>query len=433
MNDPNGLVWHDGEYHLFFQHNPAGRRWGNIHWGHAVGPDLVRWTELGDALAPDGFGMMWSGSAVVDARNTSGLGAGGRPPIVVLYTATNPYAGKLAVQCLASSTDRGRTLVKYPGNPVLPRVTALNRDPKVVWHGPSGSWIMALFLEGSDFALFRSGDLLAWERVDGVSLPGTGECPDFFELALDGDPSDRRWVFWGAAGVYRLGTFDGRRFVPSTGTLRAEHGPNAYAAQTWSDLPPADGRRVQVSWMRGGRYPRMPFNGQMSFPVELALRRFADGPRLCRMPVREIATLHRATRRFEGAAVVPGRSFVPETDGGLLDVEATVSCAAPTREVAFLVYGTRLSWLPGDACLRCLGRRVPVPAGRSLSLRLLVDVTSVEVFLPPGRVSACFCILPRGHGPALSLVSRGGDAEATLLVCELAPALPDPALSRPSR
>ncbi|MCX7031231.1 MAG: glycoside hydrolase family 32 protein, partial [Spirochaetes bacterium] len=181
INDPNGLVFQDGEYHLFFQRNPTGIKWGNIHWGHAVSRDLVHWEQLADALAPDEFGAMWSGSAVVDWKNTSGLGTGRQPPIVAIYTATKPWAGKRAVQCIAASNDRGRTLVKSRGNPVLPRVAAVNRDPKVIWHESTGSWIMALFLRGCDFALFRSPNLREWERVDNVSMPRTGECPDFFE------------------------------------------------------------------------------------------------------------------------------------------------------------------------------------------------------------------------------------------------------------
>jgi fructan beta-fructosidase len=417
INDPNGLVFQDGEYHLFFQHNPTGKKWGNIHWGSAVSRDLVHWTELPDALAPDRFGMMWSGSAVVDWKNTSGLGTGSRPPIVAVYTATNPYRGKLAVQCIAASNDRGRSLVKYEGNPVLPRVTAVSRDPKVVWHEPTGSWIMALYLDGHDFALFRSPDLRAWERIDDVTLPGARECPDFFELPIDGDPKKSRWVFWGADGAYRLGTFDGRHFAAETETLISESGPNGYAAQTWSDLPPGDGRRIQVSWMRGGTYPRMPFNGQLSFPVELSLRSFADGPRLCRMPVREIEILYRETRRYDRVGLEQGRSFVPEVSGDLFDLEATVSFSSKTEEVGLFAHGTQLRYLVGEGCFLCFGRKIPAPVGGGrLTLQLLVDRTSLELFVPPGRVSAGFCRIPEAQKAPLELYALGGGAEVTLLV-----------------
>lgn len=411
INDPNGLVFYDGEYHLFFQHNPLGRRWGNIHWGHAVSRDLVHWSELGEALEPDGFGTMWSGSAVVDWKNTSGLGTGDRPPIMAIYTATNPYLGKLAVQCIAASSDRGRTLVKWDGNPVLPTIKAVNRDPKVIWHEPTGSWVMALFLDKTEFALFRSANLRAWERIDEVSLPGTGECPDLFELPIDGDPERVRWVFWGAAGVYRLGTFDGSRFAAETETLQAEFGPNGYAAQTWSDIPPEDGRRIQISWMRGGKYPRMPFNGQMSFPVALALKTFPDGPRLCRMPVREIELLRRETRRFDGTRLEPGASFVAEVSGDLFDIEANVEFSSRTAELVVSVRGTELRYSVGDREFSCLGRTVTaLAADRRLALRLLVDRTSLELFVPPGRISACFCFLPAPSEPGLAFAVSGGSA-----------------------
>jgi fructan beta-fructosidase len=421
INDPNGLVFQDGEYHLFFQHNPTGTRWGNIHWGHAVSRDLVHWEQVEEALAPDRLGQMWSGSATVDWKNTSGLGTGSKPPIVVIYTATKPWVGKLAVQCIAASNDRGRTLVKYPGNPVLPRIAAVNRDPKVIWHEPTGSWIMALFLDGHDFALFTSPNLREWERVDDVAMPGTWECPDFFELPLDGDPGNTRWVFWAADGMYRLGTFDGRHFAAGTEPLQAEYGTNGYAAQTWSDIPPEDGRRIQISWMRGGKYPRMPFNGQLSFPVELTLRSLPEGPRLCRMPVREIELLRRETRRFDGTRLEPGVSLVPEVSGDLFDIEASVEFGSKTEDLVVCVRGTELRYSVGEGAFSCLGRKIPAPTlERRLSLRLLVDRTSLELFVPPGRVSASFCFLPESHGAPMEFaISGGGAVLSTLVVHEL--------------
>jgi hypothetical protein len=193
-NDPNGLVYYRGEYHLFYQHNPYGWEWGNMHWGHAVSRDLLHWNELGDALAPDALGPMFSGSAVVDWNNTSRFGKDGQPPLVLCYTA----AGRPTVQCLAYSND-GRTFTKYSGNPIVPQITPGNRDPKVIWHAPTGCWVMVLYVGLPDpmrpaekgrpaqrhtIHFLTSPDLKVWTIRSQVE--GFYECPDFFELPVEG-------------------------------------------------------------------------------------------------------------------------------------------------------------------------------------------------------------------------------------------------------
>src|SRR5262249_50736286 len=157
-------------------------------------------------------------------------------------------------------------------NPVLKHIAAENRDPKVVWHAPSRRWIMALYLDKEDFALFASPDLKEWTRLQDITMPGCGECPDFFEMPVDGDANHRKWVFTAANGRYLVGTFDGQRFTPESSVLQVDYGANYYAVQTYSDIPASDGRRIQIAWMNGGSYPQMPFNQQMSFPCELTLR-----------------------------------------------------------------------------------------------------------------------------------------------------------------
>ena len=439
MNDPNGLVYYRGEYHLFFQHTPGFMNHAANSWGHAVSTDLVHWRELDTAIAPDEYGFIWSGSAVVDTDNSAGFAdGGGEQALVAVYTTGGFGAPRPdqpgatpCVQAIAYSTDRGRTFRRYAGNPVLGHVRANNRDPKVIRHAPTGQWIMALFLDGNDFALYGSPDLKRWRHLCDLEVSDTGECPDLFELPVDGDPNDTRWVFWGAAGVYRLGRFDGTVFTPETPALRSELGPNGYAAQTWSDVPSEDGRRIQISWLRKGRFPAMPFNGQMSFPVELTLRTTPRGVRLCRQPVRELEMLHRRTLRWDAHRLRPGlnrhdlyhvhgpgwrsrlatgyRNLAPDTTWDLFHLEAVID---PGDAAAFgiIIRGHDLRYDVAAARFTWLGHTIPAPrdGDGSLRLQLLVDRTSLELFAADGLVSASFCFLPAACDMPLELYADGG-------------------------
>ena len=409
-NDPNGLVYYQGEWHLFFQHNPTGIKWGNMTWGHAISTDLLHWTQLPNALEPDRLGTIYSGSAVVDWNNTSSLQTGTEPPLVAIYTSAGSHAQppKPYTQSIACSNDRGRSWIKYAGNPVLDHIAGANRDPKVIWHAPSAQWIMALYLDGNDYALFGSPNLRAWTSLCDVALPGVSECPDFFPLAVDGDAANVRWVFWGAAGCYRLGTFDGRTFTPETGVLRAEWGANGYAAQTWSDVPEADGRRIQISWMAGGKYPAMPFNQQFSFPVELTLRNTPDSIRLYRQPVRELETLRARTLRWEQRVVEPGANLIPETEGELFEVHAEVALG-DAQAFGVLVRGHDLCYDAVKQEISALGKAAPLaPHDGVIRLQLLVDRTSLEVFAQDGLVTMSSCFLPEAADSNLEFYAKGG-------------------------
>lgn len=407
LNDPNGLVYVAGEWHLFYQYNAVGINWGPNSWGHAVSADLVHWRHLPIALDPDDeFGWIWSGSAVIDHGNTSGFGDGVKPPLVAMYTTGAPPQGKPVVQAIASSRDRGRTWTKYAGNPVIANIEHENRDPKVIWHAPTRRWIMALYLNHNDFALFASPDLKAWTRLMTLQVAKATECPDFFPLAVDGNPAHELWVLWTGDGIYQLGTFDGATFTPTSAALLCELGPNGYAAQSWSDAP--DGRRVQISWMRGGRYPYMPFNQQMSFPVELTLRSGSAGVRLHRLPVREIETLWTRTQRWSDHSLTPGQTLRPEPGDGLYDCALEI---AVEGEAAFhcRIHGHLLTYRGSSGTLTFLGRDmlVPLRSGR-LELRLLVDRTSLELFAQDGAFSASFCLLPEAWDHPLEFSSEGG-------------------------
>ncbi|MBA2479315.1 MAG: glycoside hydrolase family 32 protein [Planctomycetes bacterium] len=414
LNDPNGLVYFQGEYHLFYQYYAKGCTWGPNSWGHAVSTDLVHWRQLEDALHPDErFGWIWSGSAVVDHGNTSGLGIGGEPPLIAVYTAGGKTPTTPCVQCIAFSTDRGRTWTKHAGNPVIPQVEGENRDPKVIWHAPSRRWVMALYLDRNDFTLFTSPDLKTWTRGGDVRLPGTSECPDLFELPV-ADSGERLWVFWGGDGFYRLGSFDGERFTPTSGSLIAEHGPNGYAAQTWSDTP--DGRRLQISWMRGGRYPGMPFNQQMSVPVELTLRRFPEGVRLCRVPVRELEVLRTGAQRWAATALRPGAPLVADDRGGLFDLIAAIA-PGEADAIVMRINGCELRYDAVRQTARFQNHTLALPLCEGeLRMRLVVDRTSVELFAADGRICASFCYLPEACEDALSISAQGGAATVRALV-----------------
>ena len=414
LNDPNGLVFSKGEYHLFFQHNPSGLQAGNLSWGHAVSGDLVHWTQLAVALTPDAHGPVWSGSAVVDWDNTTGFGQGGEKPLVAMYTA----AGDPFTQCLAFSLDRGRTWMRYDHNPVLPHIIAGDRDPKVVWYAPTRRWIMALYLDGSDFALFSSPDMKTWTRLQTLTLPGCDECPDFFEMPIQGSPDTHKWVFTAANGRYQVGSFDGQTFIPETGVLPSDYGANFYAVQTYSDIPRADGRRIQIAWMRGGDYPQMPFNQQMSFPCELTLHRTSDGLRLHRRPVQEIASLYGKEQTWHHLTLAPGDDPLQSLRGDLWDIQAQFEVGTATA-LGFRVRGTDVLYDVKAQTLTALGRTAPLKLdGHRLTLRLLVDRTSLEVFGNGGEVSMSSCFLPPLDDKTLAVHADGGSAKIVSLTVQ---------------
>lgn len=412
LNDPNGLVYYDGEYHLFYQHNPYGWKWGNMHWGHAVSRDLVHWTELGEALYPSDFGTMWSGSGVVDWENTSGFGTGAEPPLVLIYTAAGGTSarseGRPFTQCLAYSNDRGRTWNHYAHNPVVGEMQKGTRDPKVIWHAPTRQWVMALYVDESRYALLTSPDLKQWTQTDTLVLPGCDECPDLFELPIDGDPSQTKWVFWAASGRYLVGEFDGTSFHPETELLRAVHGGNSYAAQTWSDVPSDDGRRIQISWMRFD-LPGMPFNCFMTFPNELTLRTTPEGPRLHTQPASELARLCTASHLWADERLTEGQPLVHAT-ANLCAVDLRLHVGEATS-VDLRVPGAQIAFDVQSGILSCGKYKTEVPLNDGvLGMRVLVDRSSVEVYAGDGLIYLPMGVLKEPATRGVTLEIRGGEA-----------------------
>ncbi|WP_295116483.1 glycoside hydrolase family 32 protein, partial [uncultured Chitinophaga sp.] len=300
-NDPNGMVYYKGEYHLFFQHNPYGREWGNMTWGHAVSKDLLHWKEVGEALYPDATGTMYSGSAVADRNNTSGLG---QQPMVMFYTSAGNWS-----QGMAWSTD-GRTFHKL-AQPAVPRINKDNRDPKVIWHAASKSWVMVVWVEREEglntIEFLRSPDLKNWTRTS-VLNGGKGddrylyECPDLFELPTNGFVPEKKWVLTAANGQYAIGSFDGFTFKPEAERLNGQLGRDFYASQTFDAEP--KGRRIEIGWWRTHTNKGdMNFNQAMSIPLELQLTLTKDGPRLTRMPVKELESLRTATHTVKAGTL----------------------------------------------------------------------------------------------------------------------------------
>jgi fructan beta-fructosidase len=431
LNAPNGLVYLAGEYHLFFQHNPKGNSWGNMTWGHAVSTDLVRWRQLENAIAPDQMGMIYSGSAVIDHDNTAGFQTDAEPAMVAIYTAaggSSPESeGQPFTQCLAYSNDRGRTMTKYAGNPVLPHLVGENRDPKVIWYAPGRFWVMTLFLDREKFALFTSPNLKQWTRLQTIALADSSECPDFFPLVVDGRVEDERWVFVAANGHYLIGRFDGRAFTEIAGPYLMDVGANFYAGQTFSNIPATDGRRIQIGWMAGGVYPGMPFNQQMSFPVELTLRDTPDGPRVFRYPVSEISLLVDRHREWRNLTVAPGENPLHEIDSDLLDISIEARLSAESV-FGFRIGGREIRYSAPDRIISCLGRAVKRESQDStITLRILADRTSIEIFVDNGRTVLSFCVTPTEPRPPLEFFTEGSPVYLIAMdVCVLLSAWPDP-------
>ena len=407
LNDPNGLVYYDGEYHLFFQHQ-TGLDWGPSRWGHATSSDLVHWKQINHAIEPYDVGWIWSGSAVVDYQNTAGFKTGTEEVIVAVYTAgdTTVQSNKPCTQNISYSNDRGRTWKHFDGNPVLSHIVAENRDPKVIWYAPESKWVMALFLSGNEYALFSSPDLKTWKGLSTVHVPEGRECPDLFVLPVNGDAADLKWVFWAANGNYLVGTFDGTEFHPETAVLRADHGKSFYAAQTWFGLPEHPRRCIQIAWMGGGEYPEMPFDQQMSFPCELVLRHTPAGLRMLRNPVKEIETLRGKHHAWHGEEITHTRNLLEGVQADLLEIRAEID-PGDVREVIFSVKGEPVRYERSGGNLSCAGRSACIPPGKStVKFHLLVDRTSIEVFADDGAVSLSSCFLPQ-EGAQYRLATYG--------------------------
>ena len=471
LNDPNGLVHLNGTYHLFYQHNPFGADWGNMSWGHATSQDLLHWDEQPVAIPCDEQEAIFSGSAVFDEHNTSGLGTPDTPPLVAIYTSAysdaSPLAGRQA-QSLAYSLDEGTTWTKYQGNPVLDRESAEFRDPKVFWYdGGAGSyWVMvAVEAVQRQVVLYKSADLKAWEFLSAFgpanATGGVWECPDLFELPVDGDPTDTRWVLvvninpggiaGGSAGQYFIGEFDGVAFrsastvtegLQEDGSRLREYGwldwgRDYYAAVSFSNIPD---RRIMIGWMNNWDYaastPTGDWRSAMSLPREVSLTRVDGKPVLRQHAVDPFIGLGSPSLRLGPQALAPGVLPVPGTaEVARIDVEFQPGTA---HKVGLMVRmsGTERTLVSYDVARGTLSldRResgkvdfheafpsvetvaVPLQDGR-LRLRVHLDRCSVEVFAQDGLATITDLVFPSESATALAIFAQGGGAH--LVACDV--------------
>jgi len=438
MNDPNGLVYYEGEYHLFYQHHPYSNQWGPMHWGHAISQDLIHWQHEPIALFPDEHGAIFSGCCVVDFNNSSGFFAETHGLVAIFTHAdTCPETGQPRQrQSLAYSSDKGRTWHKYEGNPVLAEPDLIDfRDPKVFWHSQSERWIMTI-VAGDHVRFYGSKNLRDWSLTgefghEEGSHDGVWECPDLFELQID-DSGRSKWVLVisigdnpscpeGSRTQYFIGEFDGNTFINDNSAdhiMWLDHGRDNYAGVTWSDIPEQDGRRVIIGWMSNWKYandtPTGAWRGAMTLPRVLSLTNRDEGIVLSQMPVREIEQLRKESRNWNMLMVTPESPYMLKTKDDLLEIEADIDIQSAGevyikmqssgQSVTTIGYDPVRQWLfidrsksgmtdfhPSFACKH--GARL-VPENGKIKLHIWLDRNAVEVYANEGLVVLTDQIFP---------------------------------------
>ncbi len=443
-NDPNGLVFFEGEYHLFYQYNPFGDTWGHMSWGHAVSGDLLHWEELPVALPEENGVMIFTGSVVVDFANTSGFCTGGKPCLVAVwtgYTAKTATRPSLQTQNIAYSNDRGRTWTKYRGNPVLNLNLEDFRDPKVFWSAQAKRWVMAVSLPNDHKILFYgSSNLKQWNRLSEFGPAGaTGgqwECPELFEVPLDGK-AETRWVlkvginpgalYGGSGEQYFIGRFNGEQFQndnPAATTLWTDYGKDCYCALTFNNLPPKE-PLVMLGWMSNWQYardtPTAPFRGQMTLPRKLSLHSTPEGIRLFQQPVDGLSKLREARVSLKEKIVGTGHQFeftstVPmgtaqEAGWKLLAKDGTYTTIGYDRARGTLFVDRTHSGNVGFN--KDFPGRTEAPLkliGNAFRLHAIVDRNSLEVFADDGRVTMTNLVFAPSEANSLEFYAKGGKA-----------------------
>lgn len=460
MNDPNGMIYLNGEYHLFYQHYPDSTVWGPMHWGHAISKDLVHWEHMPIALYPDSLGYIFSGSAVVDQGNTSGLGSKDNPPMVAIFTYHNTEGEKAGkndyqTQGIAFSVDHGRSWEKYAENPVLENPGKRDfRDPKVFWHESSEKWVMILAV-GDHVELYGSKNLKDWDKLSEFgknqgSHGGVWECPDLFPLKVEGQDQEQ-WVMLvsinpggphgGSATQYFIGDFDGKTFTnenPAEETLWLDHGKDNYAGVTWANIPDSDGRRIFMGWMSNWQYanvvPTSPWRSAMTVARTLSLENTPEGVRLISQPVKELAALRGKSLDISSQSIKDQldinqqATFKVSTSELMLTFDAIqgsndVGIELSNQKGQKLRIGfdagqnqyyiDRTESGKEDFSPDFAGRHTAprISSDNSLKMHLLIDVASVELFADDGEVVMTDIFFPDEVYDQLKIYAENGTVQ----------------------
>jgi fructan beta-fructosidase len=419
VNDPNGLVYYNGQYHLCYQHNPYDVVVGNQNWGNAVSTDLVHWQELPEAIYGDALGQAWSGSSVVDWNNSAGFGSNA---IVSFYTSAGGHSnnnlmsqGQLFGQSMAYSLDQGQTWTKYTNNPVVPNVEGDNRDPKVIWYAPGNKWVMVFWLQNNDFGFFSSTDLKHWTQTSTFTFPNVIEVPELFQLPLDGNANNQPWIFYAGAGNYYVGTFDGNAFTAQNGPFLIRGGNSFAAGQTFNNIPASDGRRILIA--NGTQnYPNMPFQCAMDFPVELTLNTVSGIPQMFVNPARELSGLFTSTNTWSVQTLASGVNVMSGTTGEAFDLDATFQPGTATS-ITFTLRGNTVTYNCGAQTVTCAGTTQSLaPSNGMVRLQMLVDRGIIEIYGNSGLLYMPMTVTATSGAQAVSLVATGSGATLNSMV-----------------
>lgn len=360
-NDPNGIVYYDGVYHMFYQHNPAGNTWGNMHWGHATSKDMIHFTEEDIALFPDHLGAVYSGSAIVDFDNVSGLKENENDVIILFYTA----AGYRFNQCIAYSTDKGKTFKRYSKNPILSYSTFWNRDPKVIKCDDLNCYVMALFLDENTYMLYKSHNLLDWEELQKVDIPDDYECPDIFKIKVE-ETGEYVYVLQGACGAYLIGKVEGNKFVFDKTPHKNMFGNYIdYCGQSYSNLGE---RVVQVYWQKSIVYTNMPWGSNLSLPQEVTMHKDNKG---------NLNLYYYIAKEFNDVKKEIYDANKINNNCGY-DISSTIEFEKETQ-------------------LKCFGIDIPIPEqfiNSRINVRIIVDTIGVTIYINEGQRFTSLAALP---------------------------------------